>query len=207
MEGNKRAAAVDNLRKHKERLIGGIMIGNNTVNILGASMATDLAIRHWGEHGVLYATVVMTIIVVIFGEVLPKTYAIQNSESMALKVSPAIAAFLRALHPLNAALQWLIRGMLRLVGVDITKSSSLGSASDVIRGTIELHHHEGQVVKQDRDMLGSILDMQDIGVGEIMAHRLTMETIDANLPADEIVTLAINGATAGFRCGRRIPTT
>jgi Mg2+/Co2+ transporter CorB len=96
------------------------------------------------------------------------------------------------LHPLNVALQFITRNTLKLFGVDISRSHSISSASDVIRGTIELHHHEGAVVKQDRDMLGSILDMQDIEVGEIMAHRLNMETIDADLPADTIISLAVN---------------
>jgi len=194
LEGNKRAQAVGNLRKKKEKLIGGIMIGNNTVNILASALATDLAIHRWGANGVFYATAIMTIVVVIFGEVLPKTYAIQNSEAAALRLAPAIAFVLKLLYPLNVALQLIIRNILKLFGIDITRSNSLSSASDVIRGTIELHHHEGKVIKQDRDMLGSILDMHDIEVGEIMAHRLTMETIDADLPADHIINLAVNSA-------------
>jgi len=192
LEGNKRAQSIGNLRKMKERLIGGIMIGNNTVTILGSALATDLAIRHWGANGVFYATAIMTVIVVIFGEVLPKIYAIQNSEAMALKLAPSITFFLWLLHPINTGLQFIVRNILKLFGVDISQTNSLSSASDVIRGTIELHHHEGQVVKQDRDMLGSILDMQEIGVGEIMAHRLNMETIDADLPAEDIINLAVN---------------
>ncbi len=192
IEGNKRAQAVGNLRKKKELLIGGIMIGNNTVTILGSALATDLAIHKWGAHGVFYATAIMTVIVVIFGEVLPKIYAIQNAEATALKLAPSIALLLKFLHPFNSALQFIVSNILKLFGIDSTQTNSLSSASDVIRGTIELHHHEGQVVKQDRDMLGSILDMQEITVDEIKAHRLNMETIDAELPAEEIITLAVN---------------
>lgn len=193
MEGNKRAKMVSDLRLQKERLIAGIMIGNNTVNIIGASIATDLAIHYWGERGVIYATVIMTLVVVVFGEVLPKTYAIQNAEKLALRIAPFIQWFLRVLHPLSIVLQRMVHGMLRLAGASNPQASN-ASASDMIRGTIELHHHEGQVVKQDRDMLGGILDLQDIDVGEIMAHRLTMETIDASLPGEEIVTSAVNSS-------------
>lgn len=193
MEGNRRAQAVGNLRKKKERLIGAIMIGNNAANILASVLATDIAIRLLGEkNGVFYATIAMTILVVIFAEVLPKTYAIQNSERTALKMAPALILFMRTLHPLNSALQFIVGNILKLFGVDITRSNSLSSASDVIRGTIELHHQEGQVVKQDRDMLGSILDMREILVSEIMAHRLTMETIDASLPTEDIINLAVS---------------
>lgn len=192
MEGNRRAKAVSALRKDKERLIGGIMIGNNSVNILASALATELAIRYWGEHGVLFVTFVMTVVVVIFGEVLPKTYAIQNPEKMALKLAPAVSFALRMLNPVNAALQLIVRTILRLMGADSSKQDSLSSAADVIRGTIEMHHQEGSVVKHERDMLGSILDMPDIQVGEIMAHRLNMETIDADLPGEEIINLAVN---------------
>jgi len=192
MDGDKRAQAVGNLRKKKERLIGGIMLGNTMVNILGSALATALAIQVWGEdHGVLYATIIMTTLIVIFAEVLPKTYAIQNAESTALHLASPLSFVLKILHPLNVALQFIIRNLLKLFGVDITRSNSLFSASDVIRGTIELHHHEGRVVKQDRDMLGSILDMREVAVSEIMAHRMNMETIDANLPANDIISQAV----------------
>ena len=191
LEGDLRAQAVGNLRKQKERMLGGMMIGNNMFNILSASLATDLAIRRWGEHGVFYATFIMTVVVVIFAEVLPKTYAIQNSERAALALAPYITFALKLLHPLNVALHFIIRNLLRLMGVDVAKSSSLSTASDVIRGTIELHHHEGNVIKQDRDMLGSILDLEEIEVGEIMEHRLSMETIDLDLPAEEIIAHAV----------------
>jgi Mg2+/Co2+ transporter CorB len=191
LQGDKRAQAVGGLRKQKERLISGIMFANNTVNIFSASLATDLAIKQWGQNGVIYATIIMSIVVVIFGDVLPKTYAIQNSEKTALKLAPAIVIALKILTPFNATLQFIIRHILKWFGVDSTQSNSLSSASDVIRGTIELHHHEGQVVKQDRDMLGTILDLDAIEVGEIMIHRMTMETIDADLAAAEIIAQAI----------------
>lgn len=187
LEGDRRAKMVGDLRKQKERLISGLMIGNNVVNILGAALATDLAIRFWGENGVLYATIVMTVVVVVFAEVLPKTLAIQNSEAAALALAPAVTVAMKLISPFNAMLQFVIRNMLKAFGIDITKTNSISSAEDVIRGTIELHHHEGQVVKHDRDMLGSILDMQDLEVGEVMVHRLAMETIDIDQPVEDIL--------------------
>jgi len=194
LEGNRRAQAVGNLRKQKERMLGGMMIGSNLFNILAASLATDLAIRKWGQHGVIYATFIMTMVVVLFAEMLPKIYAIQNSEAAALRLAPAITLSLKGLRPLTAALNFIVRNLLLLVGVDVTQSNSLSTSSDVIRGTIELHHHEGDVVKQDRDMLGSVLDLQNIDVGEIMVHRLSMETIDIDLPADQVIALAVGGS-------------
>ncbi|MEI7669286.1 MAG: HlyC/CorC family transporter [Pseudomonadota bacterium] len=205
MEGNLRAKAVSELRKNKERLISGIMIGNNTVNILASALATELAIRNWGDNGVLYATFIMTFIVVVFGEVLPKTYAIQNPESMALKLAPSVSFALRMITPLNITLQFIVRKILLLVGANNSSNNSLSSASDVIRGTIELHHHEGNVIKQERDMLGSILDMPDVFVSEIMVHRLNMETIDANLPVEEIINQAVNSTHSRIPFWREEP--
>jgi Mg2+/Co2+ transporter CorB len=205
LEGDKRAQTVGKLRKQKERLISGLMIGNNIVNILAAALATDLAIRYWGDHGVLYATVIMTVVVVVFAEVLPKMLAIQNSERAALALAPAVSVVLKLINPLNAMLQFVIRNLLKLFGIDITKTNSLSSASDVIRGTIELHHHEGQVVKHDRDMMGSILDMQNLEVGEVMVHRLAMETVDVDQPIEAILTQVMNSLHSRIPCWQGEP--
>lgn len=190
-EGNKRAKIVSELRESKESLIGAILIGNNVVNILASAVATWVSIHHFGDEGVAYATVAMTIIVVIFGEVLPKTYAIQHSEKTALAIGPLLKFMFILLKPVSGALHILIQFILKVLGVDASQSASLFSASDVIRGTIELHHEEGNVVKQDRDMLGTILDLDEISVGEIMVHRLQVQMIDAGQPVEAIINEAI----------------
>jgi Mg2+/Co2+ transporter CorB len=191
-QGNKRASIIGELRKKKEELIGAILIGNNMVNILASAIATSLAIEHFGDDGVAIATVAMTIIVVIFGEVLPKTYAIQHSEKTSLVLSPALQLVFRLLYPLSFLMKRLIDGMLKIFGIDINVSTSVSSASDVIRGTIEMHHDEGHVVKHDRDMLGTILDLDEISVSEIMVHRLQMEMIDTGQPVEAIISDVIS---------------
>jgi len=193
-DGNKRAAKVSWLRKEKESLIGAVLLGNNVVNIAASAVATSLAIRLFGnnEQGLVLVTLVMTLLVVVFTEVLPKTYAIQNSERVSLALSPAVVAVVKILYPVTHAIQLFIRTVLRLFGVDITRANTLISATDALRGTIELHHREGQMVKQDRDMLGSILDLNDIEVRDIMVHRKNLDTIDAGLPAEQIVEQAVS---------------
>ncbi len=191
-EGNKRAIRVEALHNMKDRLIGAILLGNNMVNIAAAALATTLAIRWFGvEMGPLYATIVMTITVLIFSEVLPKTIAIHHSEKVALSVSYALSIVVKILMPITMVVQLLIRGVLRVVGLDHTKSS-LVSAADVIRGTIELHHSEGEMEKEDRDMLGSILDLGEREVGEVMVHRKHVDAIDMALEPDAIIDQAIN---------------
>lgn len=193
MDGNRRAQIVSRLRRNKESMIGAVLLGNNAVNILASALATSLSIKLFGsESGLVIVTVIMTLLVVIFSEILPKTYAIQNAERVALAFSPLLSLLVRLLYPLTHTIQLFIRLVLRLFGIDITKANTLISATDVIRGTIELHHREGQMIKQDRDMLGSILDLNDVEVGDIMIHRKNVETIDADLDAPEIISQALS---------------
>lgn len=192
-EGNLRARKVSELHKDKESLIGSLLLGNSAVHILGSAMAASLAIKVWGEEGVFYASGIMTVVVVTFGEVLPKTYAILNSERVTLKVSYLLWLICRMLKPFTKVIQWIDAPFLRLLGVkDGAVHGSHVSATEVIRGTIDLHHHEGDMVKQDRDMLGSILDLSNRTLSEIMIHRSKVERIDIGLEPDAIIAEAID---------------
>lgn len=193
MDGNKRAQLVSNLRKKKEALIGTVLLGNNAVNIAASAIATAITIKLFGteDGGLLIVTIAMTLLVVVFTEVLPKTYAIQNSERVALALAPTLGFLVKLLYPITHAIQLFIRLLLKLFGIDSAQENTLISATDIIRGTIELHHQEGKMIKQDRDMLGSILDLNDIGVGSIALHRKEVETIDADMPPEELLHTAV----------------
>lgn len=192
MHGNKRAETVSRLRREKESLIGSVLLGNNAVNIAASAIATSLSIKLFGdENGLLVVTLAMTLVVVIFTEILPKTYAIHNAERVSLALSPALNLIVKLLYPITRSIQLFIRLIFRVCGIDVANANTLISATDVIRGTIELHHREGQMIKQDRDMLGSILDLNDIEVENIMIHRKQVETLDASLPPDELVAAAV----------------
>ncbi len=193
MDGNKRAQLVSKLRQKKEALIGAILLGNNAVNIAASSIATAITIKLFGteDGGLLIVTLVMTLLVVVFTEILPKTYAIQNAEKVALTLAPILSVIVKILYPITHTIQLFIRMLLNLFGVDSSQSNTLISATDVIRGTIELHHKEGKMIKQDRDMLGSILDLNDIAVSDIMIHRKEVETINADLPPNELMDAAV----------------
>ena len=190
-DGNRRAAGVNTLIADKERLIGAILLGNNLVNILASSIATSVLLTYLGEAAVAVATLVMTALVLILAEVLPKTYAISNAERSAMMVAPIIRLVVFFFAPIVMAVQFIVRGLFRIFGVDIDASQNVLSAHEEIRGAIDLHHQSGLVVKRDRDMLGGILDLADLEVSEVMIHRKNIETIDADLPVDEIVDLAL----------------
>lgn len=193
MDGNKRAQIVSRLRKEKESMIGTVLLGYNAVNIAASVLATSLSIKFLGDgEGLVYTTIIMTLLVVIFTEVLPKTYAIHNSERASLALAAPLSLMVKLLWPITHSIHCFIRILLKIVGIDITKSNTLISSTDVIRGTIELHHREGKMIKQDRDMLGSILDLNDIEVEDIMIHRTEVETLDADLSPDDLVKMAVS---------------
>ncbi len=187
MEGDKRAQKVIDLREKKEALIGTILLGNNMVNIAATAISTSLAIKLFGDEGVVFATFALTILVLVFSEILPKTFAIQNAERVALMTAPLLDPLTRIFSPITYAIQWFIRKGLKLIKVDIDSANTLISATDAIRGTIELHHQDGEVIKQERDMLGSILDLAEVEVGEVMVHRKQLEMIDINEPIYDIL--------------------
>jgi len=190
-DDNQRARIVTKLLATRDRLIGALLLGNNLVNIAASALATSLFLSLFGEAGVLYATIVMTVIVVFFAEVLPKTYAIINADRMALAVSPIVRVVVAVFAPITRAMQFLVRRILALFGSSISEDAEMLSAHEEIRGAIELHHKEGGVVKIDRDMLGGVLDLRELTVSDIMVHRTNMDAIDIELPTGQIVDAAL----------------
>jgi Mg2+/Co2+ transporter CorB len=192
--GNRRARIVTRLLASRERLIGAILLVYNLANIAASALATSLLLSLFGEVGVAYATAVMTVLVVLFAEVLPKTYAIINADRMALAVAPVINFVVKVFAPITAAMQFLVRHTLRLFGANISDDVDVLSAHDEIRGAIDLHHKEGGVVKLDRDMLGGVLDLRELTVSDIMVHRTTMDAIDVDLPVEQVVDAALKSS-------------
>jgi Mg2+/Co2+ transporter CorB len=189
--GSKRARTVNRLLQIRERFIGAILLGNNLANIAASALATSLFLNLFGEEGVVYATLVMTAIVVLFAEVLPKTYAIVNADRMALFVAPAVRLLVAVLAPVTAAMQWVVRHTLRLFGASIADDAEVLSAHEELRGAIDLYHKAGGMVKLTRDMLGGVLDLRELTVSDIMVHRTKMDAIDAELPTGAIIDAAL----------------
>jgi Mg2+/Co2+ transporter CorB len=193
-DGSRRARVVNYLLSVRERFIGAILLGNTLANVAASALATSLFLTLFGEQGVAYATIVMTIIVVLFAEVLPKTYAILNADRMALTVAPAVRFVVALLAPITNTIQFLVRHTLRMFGASISDEAEVLSAHEELRGTIDLIHKEGGVVKLDRDMLGGVLDLRELTVSDIMVHRTKMDAIDAELPTEKIIDLALKSS-------------
>ncbi|TKA96690.1 HlyC/CorC family transporter [Cereibacter changlensis] len=190
-KGSARARMALKVTEDSERMIGALLLGNNVVNILAASLATALLTRLFGDSGVAVATLAMTTMVLIFGEVLPKTYAITNSESVASRVAPVIRVMIVVFSPIITLVRSLVRGILWTVGVRTDPNSHVLALREEIAGAIALGHSEGAVEKEDRDRLLGALDLSDRTVEEIMRHRSQIEMIDADRPPEEIIAQAL----------------
>lgn len=190
-KGSRGAAAAMAVTEDSERMIGALLLGNNIVNILSASLATALFTRLFGDSGVALATLVMTALVLVFGEVLPKTLAITFPEPVASRVAPIIRILIVVFSPVVAVVRAFVRVILRAFGVTGNEEGRLTAMREEIAGTIALGHSEGAVEKEARDRLLGALDLTHRTVDEIMRHRRQIEMIDANDPPEKMLTQAL----------------
>ena len=186
-KGNKRAKIVEKLRADREGLIGSILIGNNAVNVLGSALATSFAIALFGEGGLVWATIGMTVLLVVFAEVMPKTYAFTYADSYALRIAPVLQIVVRALSPLSAGIRLLATQIIR------PNPDAHENREEELRGLIELQGNDGNADDRERKaMLSSILDLNEISVEAIMTHRGTVSMINADDQVEDILRYVLN---------------
>ena len=189
--GNRRAAIVNRLLEQRERLLGALLFGNNAVNIAASVLATDILLTWFGHAGLLYATVAMTILVVVFAEILPKTAAFNAPDRIALGVARPMYWFVKLFGPVLMAVEALVRWLLKLIGMTVGEDQEVLSAREELRGAVDLLHREGDVETVDRDMFGGVLDLRDLAVSDVMIHRTNMITLNADDKPEEIVNAVI----------------
>ena len=190
-QGSRGAQTALKLKDDDERLIGAILLGNNLVNILAASLATAAFTRLFGESGVIYATAVMTVLVLIFAEVAPKTYAITFTDSAAVRVARPIGFLVRALAPVVDFIRLIVRVAFGVLGIKADPDAHVMAPTEQIKGAIDLHHSEGGVDKIDRDRLLAALDLKEREVAEVMRHRRDIEAISADEPPEDILAFCL----------------
>lgn len=174
-KGNRRALLVEKLRADREGLIGTILIGNNAVNVIASALATSVAISLFQDAGLLWATLTMTVVLVIFAEVMPKTYAFTYSDKYALAIAPAIRVVVVVLSPLAVGLRFLASQLIR------KNAEQEANREEELRGLIELHGAEGDADNRETQaMLSSVLDLNEISVDEIMTHRAEVNMINSD---------------------------
>lgn len=190
-EGNKRAKKLEKLLKIREKVISTMLVGNNIVNIMASALATGVLIKVFGESGLLYATIVMTIVILVFAEIAPKTFALKSPDKIALFLAPLIDILVKILFPLTHLIQTIVDAFVHLFFEKSTKNSQEAELEE-IRDTVDLKHKEGSIFKYDKDLLDGVLDLSDTEISEIMVHRKDIESINIELPITEIINQATN---------------
>ncbi|WP_397378485.1 HlyC/CorC family transporter [Pseudomonas sp.] len=183
-EGHRGAKRVTALLSRPDRLLGTILIGNNFVNILASSIATVLALQLWGEAGIAIATIGLTLVLLIVGEITPKTLAALHPERVAYPVSLPLQLLLKLFYPLVILLGWISNGLLRLFGVDPTSKRNDSLTTEELRSVVRESGHE--LPKNRQNMLLGILDLERVTVDDIMIPR--NEVTGINLE-DDIETI------------------
>lgn len=179
--GDRRARAVNRLRENKDRLLGALLLGNNLVNILASALTTSILLGLFGDAGIAYATIGMTMVVLVFSEVLPKTYAIRHADKVALTVAPVVRILVAITYPVTLLITAIVGVILRLIGQG-GPSPALVS-SDELRGAIELQGGS----QEQRAMLRSVLDLTELAVSEIMIPRVRIFSIDLDNAPGRII--------------------
>ena len=188
-EGDRAAARVNRLIQNPDRLIGSLLLGNNFLNTLAGALTTALLVQLFGQAPttIAIATALVTAIVLIFAEVMPKTFAFSYPETTARWVSLPVQWSVTLLSPIVTAVRWIVRATLQIFGVKLDRVTDEDATMEEIRGAIELGKHEGSVEKSDRDRVAGVLDLEELDVSDVMIHRKNMKTIDVELPSREIV--------------------
>ena len=194
-EGNKRAIKVESVFKANESAMSTILLCNNAINIMASAIATGVLIGIFGESGVIYATIVMTVLVLVFGEIAPKTYSLKNAEKIILFSAPLVLWLVKIFFPITKNIQNAIDktfDFFRPLKSKHHKDKNHQLMSDIeeIRGTIELKHKAGSIIKYDKDMLDSILDLGETEIINVMIHRKNMVSINIEQSLDDILKRA-----------------
>jgi len=191
-KGDRRAQMVRNLGDKKQTLLGALLLGNNLVNILSASLATNVLVAMFGEAGVALTTLAMTLLVLIFAEVLPKTIAILHPDRTAMIVAPVVRRIVWVLAPPVVAIEWLVHGILRALGIEEHSAHNPKAHEEELRGAIELHRGEHPDTHVERHMLRSVLELGEVEVMDVMTHRSRIASVDGGLPTSEIIDQVLN---------------
>lgn len=190
-EGNRRAKIIENLLKNREKVVSTMLLGNNAINILASAITTTVFLDLFGDTGVIYATIVLTIMVLIFSEILPKSYAIKHPDAISLFFAPVIAFLVMVFFPFTNTAQKIVDFVINIFSNKPNKKSSFSELEE-IRDTVNLKHIEGTIYKYDKDMIDGVLDLADTEISEIMVHRKEIESINIDLPVKEIIHQALN---------------
>lgn len=185
--GDRRATVINRLLSHRDRLLGAVLLGNTLANIGSSALLTSVLEELVGYKGVIYATGLMTVLLLVFAEVMPKTLAINFPDRVALSVARTISFFVSIFGPVLAGVEVFVHFILRVLGVNLRVNRRLLSGHDELKSTLHLLLQEGGVQRVEHQMFGGIIELHELVVEDVMIHRTNMGALDADLPPREFV--------------------
>ena len=187
--GKKNAIIFEKIFKNKELLICTILLVNNLVNVLASALATSILLELFDADGIIYVTIIMTFMILLFGELLPKTIALLKADSIALKISPIFDILVKILYPITISFNSIVNLLMQILNINSLKSNGPESqieSEEELRGAIDLHGDNSKV-KQEKEMLKSILDLDDVSVDSIMIPRKNIFSLPITITYEELI--------------------
>ena len=185
---------VEGILVRPERLIGTILLGNNLVNVALAAIATFLAINWWGDKGVIYVTVFLTILILIFAEITPKVYARYHSERISLITAPILKGIMTIFHPVTSGATWVVQKLLLVLDIDISKIKRIVMTEAEVKTAINIGWEDGSITAEEKEMLSKVFTLNDVSVADVMVPKKRMVTLRSDYTINEALrTIKRNG--------------
>jgi Mg2+/Co2+ transporter CorB len=184
-QGHQGARKASELLARTDQLISVILIGNNFVNILASSIATVIAIRLWGDAGIAIATALLTLVILIFAEITPKTYAAYHPERIAFAASHVLTPLLKLLYPAVWSMNLITSRLLKALGIDTSKQSESHISREELKTLV--HEAKGMIPRTHQDMLISILDLEKVTVNDIMVPKSEIIGLNIDDSMDDLI--------------------
>ncbi|MCB2307228.1 hemolysin family protein [Clostridium estertheticum] len=184
----KGANIVNKLLENPSKLLGGILVGNNIANIGASSLATSLAITHFKDSGVAIATIIMTILVLIFAEITPKSLAAQNSEKIALKIAKPLSLITFILNPLITVLIYITNTIIKILGGEVNKSRPFITEEE-LKTMVSVSHEEGMLEGEEKQMIYNVFDFRDSQAKDVMTPRTDMIVASSNSTYADLINV------------------
>jgi Mg2+/Co2+ transporter CorB len=194
--GSVGAKQVSKIIAKPDKMLSTILLGNTVVNSASSALITSLLIVNFGEAGIAYATVIISFMLLIFTEILPKTLAARTPEKIAVYVSFPLQIIIVILKPITKLIRWLVRGMLMLLGLQDKLNSRFNV--DDLRGAIGLSQEHGLLAETERHMLESVLELDKLTVSELMQHRSKIMSLNINTPPAELFRQIVDASYSRF---------
>ncbi len=185
-DGNRKAATVLKILDEQDKMLSAILIGNNIVNLSSSSLATVLATRILGDAGAGIATGILTLCILVFGEISPKNLASVNSEKLSMLYSGIIYNLMRILTPVIFLINLLVRGFMWILHVDMDRKDD-SYTEEELRVIMDVSHEEGVIESEERKMINNVFDFDDSCAKDIMVPRIDMQFIDVNATYEEVL--------------------